>query len=562
MDKESGSGRAWREALLFAALALALNWLGNGRVALWDRDEPRYAGCTREMMTSGDYINPSFNDEPRYHKPVLTYWFMTVGMTLGGDNPFGARMASGLMGAMTVILIWRLGRRLCGPTAGRLAALMFITAPMMFVESKLSTTDAILTFFLVACWSCLWELEQAPTRTRRLAALFWCSLALATLTKGPVGPAIIAVAGATTALLGGPRSAWRRLHWGWGVPLFLLIAAPWYIAIGIISDGEFYKVAMGYHVVQRMTTGIEQHGGFPGYYVLLAFVTLLPWSTFIPASLIAAWKARRSDPALGFLLGWLLGPLVLFEVVQTKLVHYYYPAMPAALLLVAWLVQSLASGELKAEGIGRWWSACRRGLLATGATLAIGGIAAAAWFPISVGIPALIVGALGIAAAVWGTRDLAAGQTVRAFGRIAGVWAVLLAVVAGGLLPALSTLTISDRIGKRLDQLSQEHGARAFLGTFFHPSTIYAFGRPIQQAQSRADIAKLARESDLLVCPLLPEEIQILKATDLDVEILEPISGFNIVKGRNETLHFALIRRGTEGIARSEGPVSKRANLE
>src|SRR3954463_11856989 len=81
-----------REAVLVGLLALTLNLAGNGRVSLWDRDEPRYAGCTREMRASGDWVHPTFNAEPRYHKPVLIYWLMLAGTALGGDNPFGARL--------------------------------------------------------------------------------------------------------------------------------------------------------------------------------------------------------------------------------------------------------------------------------------------------------------------------------------------------------------------------------------------------------------------------------------------------------------------------------------
>src|SRR4051812_10914971 len=59
------------EASLIGALALTLHLVGNGRISLFDRDEPRYAQCTREMRLSGDWVRPTFNGEPRYHKPVL-----------------------------------------------------------------------------------------------------------------------------------------------------------------------------------------------------------------------------------------------------------------------------------------------------------------------------------------------------------------------------------------------------------------------------------------------------------------------------------------------------------
>src|SRR3954447_6304158 len=146
----AGAPRAARgvvlEAAMIGLLALTLNLVGNGRVSLWDRDEPRYAGCTREMRSSGDWIHPTFNAEPRYHKPILVYWLMLAGTAIGGDNPFGARLVSAVFGTGTCLLIWGFGRRLLGKPAGLLAALMLTTAPMMVVESKLATTDATLLF--------------------------------------------------------------------------------------------------------------------------------------------------------------------------------------------------------------------------------------------------------------------------------------------------------------------------------------------------------------------------------------------------------------------------------
>src|SRR6478752_10531716 len=97
------------EAFLVAFLSLTLNLAGNGRVGLWDRDEPRYAECTREMRASGDYIQPRFNDLPRYQKPVLIYWLMLAGTAIGGDNPFGARLVSAIAGAASCLLVLRFG---------------------------------------------------------------------------------------------------------------------------------------------------------------------------------------------------------------------------------------------------------------------------------------------------------------------------------------------------------------------------------------------------------------------------------------------------------------------
>src|SRR4051794_35596330 len=278
--------RRVREAVLVGLLALTLNHAGNARISLWDRDEPRYAGCTREMRASGDWMHPTFNAEPRYHKPVLIYWLMLAGTAIGGDSPFGARLVSAVAGTATVLLIWAWGCRLLGNRGGRLAALVLATAPIVVAESKLATTDATLTFLVVGCQFALWELARRPSRLA--AAGFWVLLGLAVLTKSPAGPVLILASGVASWWWGGPASCWRRLHWRWGPLLALAVALPWNVAILLRSQGAYYNVAVGYHIIQRATTGIEEHGAFPGYYVVTGLATFYPWSALLPAALAAA----------------------------------------------------------------------------------------------------------------------------------------------------------------------------------------------------------------------------------------------------------------------------------
>ena len=207
-DSPDSLRRRVREAVLVGLLALTLNLAGNARISLWDRDEPRYAGATREMRASGDWLRPTFNAEPRYHKPVLIYWLMMAGTALGGDNPFGARLVSALAGTGTCLVVLAWGRRMLGDRVGLWAALILATAPIVVVESKLATTDATLAFLVVGCQFALWELSRGPSKAA--AALFWTFLALATLTKGPVGPALIVASAGVSWWWGGPTNCWRR----------------------------------------------------------------------------------------------------------------------------------------------------------------------------------------------------------------------------------------------------------------------------------------------------------------------------------------------------------------
>ena len=156
--------RGWSAPVLVGMLALLLNLAGNARTGLWDRDEPRYVVAVREMRARGDWIVPTFNGEPRYHKPILIYWLMGLSTAIGGDSPFAARLVSAAAGSLSCVLVFALGKRMLGWHAGLLAALMLAASPIMVAESKLATTDATLTLWLVGCQYCLRELAVRPLR--------------------------------------------------------------------------------------------------------------------------------------------------------------------------------------------------------------------------------------------------------------------------------------------------------------------------------------------------------------------------------------------------------------
>ena len=275
---------AWIEPIFLVLLALGLNLAGNRGTGLWDRDEPRYAVSVREMREKGDWIFPSFNGEPRYHKPILIYWLMGLTTAVAGDNPFGARLVSGLAGAATAVGVWWLGRRIFGPRGGLISALMFATAPIVVAESKLATTDATLMLWLLGCQESLWVLSRRPSRPA--AAMFWILLSLAILTKGPIGPAMIVVSTLLGWWWGWPVPSRDRLQWQWGLPGLIVLTCPWFLAVSIASHGEFLRFAVGKQIVHRLATDMEAHGGFPGYYPIVSTLVFYPWSALVPAAIV------------------------------------------------------------------------------------------------------------------------------------------------------------------------------------------------------------------------------------------------------------------------------------
>jgi 4-amino-4-deoxy-L-arabinose transferase-like glycosyltransferase len=539
--------RAFWEAMAVLCLSLALNLAGNGRVGLWDRDEPRYAVAVREMRERGDWITPSFNGEPRYHKPILIYWINGLGTYLAGDNPFGIRLGSALAGAGTCVLTWWLGRRLLSPTSGLIAALALATSPLMIVESKLGTTDATLAFFVVLAQLCLWELNNRPSILA--ASGFWTALALASLTKGPVGPALIAVSGLACWWFRGPSACWKRLRWGWGVTWWLALTVPWFAAIAISSRGDFYRFAVGVQMLQRVASPVEQHGGFPGFYVAGTLLSFYPWSALVPAAVLAAWTRRKTSPIFGFLLGWTIGPLVVLELFRTKLIHYYLPALPALALLVAWLVVTLGreAVNLRRLPLGR----LAVGLLVGMAVLGTAGFVAFSLIgPAELHWPiwtmALVL-AVGTAPAV---RLFVKARPVAAARVLVICWATMTLILSAWLLPAAEPFRLSRVVGEKLASLARADRAAPILLTYQEPGIHYAMKLKAPTLRDWDEVQRLLLRQPTLVTAATSDQFESL-STDgrFLVDLLESLDGFNLSKGKAQSLRLARLRLSPLGLA-------------
>src|SRR5688572_7311973 len=90
--------------VVLLAVALAPFFVKLGASSIWDANEAFYAETPREMIESGDYINPAFNYEPRFNKPVLSYWivaglYQVFGVSVGVQRLAIAAAAMLMIGA-------------------------------------------------------------------------------------------------------------------------------------------------------------------------------------------------------------------------------------------------------------------------------------------------------------------------------------------------------------------------------------------------------------------------------------------------------------------------------
>src|SRR5207244_9521734 len=135
-----------RQIALITAIAAFVMLTNLGGPRLWDRDEPRNAGCAREMLARSDWVVPTFDGELRTHKPVLLYWCIMASYLVLGVSEFAARLPSALCAIGSVICTYRMGRRLFGPQAGVWSAIALATSLMFVIAGRAATPDSLLTF--------------------------------------------------------------------------------------------------------------------------------------------------------------------------------------------------------------------------------------------------------------------------------------------------------------------------------------------------------------------------------------------------------------------------------
>lgn len=332
----------WRGPLLAALLTLVAGLPGLLLLPPLDRDESRYAQATSQMLESGDYVDIRFQDEPRWKKPVGIYWMqaLAVATTSRVENrDIAPYRIPSLLGAMlaAAACAWA-GAALFGQRAGFLGGILLGATFLLSSEAGIAKTDAMLCGAVTLSMAALARIymaaraDQPPQRLHKL--LFWLGLGLSILIKGPIGLIVIVPAMIALSVWDRDLTWMRRLGWGWGLPLVALIVGPWAIAITIATDGGFWREAIGGDLAPKLTGAHESHGGFPGMYLVLAPLLLFPATLMLPAALSTAWH-RRAEPAVRFLVCWLVPAWLIFEAAPTKLWHYTLPTFGALALLSA-----------------------------------------------------------------------------------------------------------------------------------------------------------------------------------------------------------------------------------
>jgi len=362
MNQQKTNPQTRTDLLLLAAFCGFLFFYGLGAFGLVGADEPRYAQIAREMLDRSDWITPTLQGKPWLEKPVFYYWQAMVSYRAAGISDRAARLPGAFDASMLIAAIYFFLRRF-RPGSELDGALITASCAAVVGFAHAAATDMPLAAcFAIALLS--WYAWYESRRNIYLAA-FYIFVALGTLAKGPVAPALSAV---IIFLFVGIRRDWHaipRTLWIPGIVLYLAAMLPWYIAVQL-RNPEFFRFFILEQNLGRFSHNLYHHRQPFWFYLPVFLLAMMPWTLALIVAVAERarliWsegKEAFSNPEDSwplFLLVWMFVPILFFSASQSKLPGYILPAVPAGALLVAeYLAARRGLGE--EEKVSPWFAA-------------------------------------------------------------------------------------------------------------------------------------------------------------------------------------------------------------
>ena len=347
-------------------------WLG--RLHLFDWDEINFAEGAREMLVTGNYRDVQIGFQTFAEKPPLFMWVQALSMRIFGVGEFGARLPNAIVGIITLVGVYLLGRQLVDRRFGLWWALAFggSLLPNLYFHSGI--IDPLFNLLIFTGIVSLFAFEQQ--RRWILLLVAGISVGLAVLTKGPVG---LLLPGLTWLAFWAAKEAGSgKREAGSGkripmVPMFIwvsvvaVVALPWYVVVAQegsgASTGNFVSAFVA-RQLELLRTGVAGHTGPWYFHFVVLALGCFPASVFAVAAL-----RKRSDepPMLSDFRLWMILLLiivvVIFSLVQTKIVHYSSLAYFPITFLAALAITDVTTREwprylgFAAGAIGLIWAA-------------------------------------------------------------------------------------------------------------------------------------------------------------------------------------------------------------
>jgi len=334
-------------ALLVWSLGMGLAFQGSR--GLFETTEGRYAECAREMVVSGNYLEPTLNNQQHWTKPPMTYWAIAGGIKLLGKNEWGVRLYDAMALCLTAMLVAWMGSLMFGLKVGLTAGFIYASSPFAVLGAFVVSTDALLTLWETAAMLCFVKVcvETMALRRNVWAVAMWVFLGLAFFTKGPAGVLVLI----PIVVWSARRRIGAWLGHGVGILVFIVVGCGWYLYVCYEHPG-LMSYFVGEETISRMTNSETVHNRH-WYKIFEIYLPVLTVGAglWLYHGVKALWQRRLFNPAVvwramrgsgwgAFLLMWLLPLLLVFCISRSRLPLYVLPLyVPVVLALAASLYE-------------------------------------------------------------------------------------------------------------------------------------------------------------------------------------------------------------------------------
>ena len=315
-----------------------------GYTHLFDWDEINFAESAREMLLTGNYFRVMIDYVPFWEKPPLFFWLQSLSMHLFGVNEFAARFPNAVCGVITLVILYRLGKKLKDHTFGMLWVFLYLGALLPHLYFKSGIIDPVFNLFIfLGIWYLIETINANQLKSALTSGVF---TGLAILTKGPVGLLLVLL----TFLVYWSTLKFRKVSSFKHILVFALsvfvVSSLWFGA-ETIKNGPWFIVEFIQYQIRLFSTPDAGHEQPFYYHFAVVLIGCFPMSVLAIPNLFNT----KNDSMVPFntakwmrILFWVV--MILFTIVRTKIVHYSSMAyLPLSFLAALFIYQYLNDGR-------------------------------------------------------------------------------------------------------------------------------------------------------------------------------------------------------------------------
>ena len=330
------------QGIILLLLLSAILYLTNiGSYGQLLRAESNFALGSRMMVETNEFLLPHSPHELPLNKTPLQNWLMGISYMVFGFSHGASRIPSALCGLGVLTLVYLLGLRLRDQRVGLAASAMLATSYIFWSFSRLCMPDMLLTLSIttaLVCWILvLMDLTKHP---HALALIGSGAVGVGFLAKGPVAIVLALLPICLEIIIARDWTILRRLKPLWGLLVFLLVAAPYFLLVYVFDGVEPLHNFFIEENLRRFTgTGYKKSNIMLVFEVSALLADFAPWTPLIiiSACSLAMWKKldTTTKRQLRLLFLWIISPIVFFSLSSFQLDYYFLTAMPPLALIVA-----------------------------------------------------------------------------------------------------------------------------------------------------------------------------------------------------------------------------------